>query len=654
MEVMLPNLPAGLDLQILGYTRKDGFPTEGHSPMSRQRALLARAAAGAPVQVPAAVSFGPGKEPRFSEEPREEEAATPPERFAFADRPASGSSLPPVFPVARRRGGASGEALPETVDLPLRTRGGAVTPVPASLKERVENLSGVAMNDVRVHHNSAKPAQLQALAYTQGTQIHLAPGQERLLPHEAWHVVQQKQGRVIPTLRAPGLAINDDAGLEREADDFGARAARGGEKAFSPPTTPLQAGHSPQVIQGYFVYSGRRLRSMIPEVAALFQGTDGFAATLADYRAKHNSEMPFIFMDWFTAQFQQRGWQDVDIEQRGQGDLKLSVSDVIGNLVDGKYDAPAAQQVAVPEAASAASTADPTAATASSSAAAAAAAAAAADSKSEEPATGSSGSSRQKQNRKRKGPAAASGVGNVANQVQIEPAASRVSPAILAALRQRPAGTMWTLAKSEVVLACWRWALNALGPDATMVDPALFPSYVGGLLDDPDTQKLVGSLSAELLGRLNALQTLVTRKKMRMLDLPENHKPTREFRDDQKTAIAELGEIILAANGFTVVGADAPAEAEIVLQYKLSDGVSWEHWWIELLGGGGAPVIIGTDSERANLEVDDDEAHMRRGVPRKGFGVIRYRVTGLKAGHIKILQAIAAKYAASAPAAAST
>ena len=45
------------------------------------------------------------------------------------------------------------------------------------------------MDDVNVHYNSNKPAQLQAHAYAQGTDIHLGPGQEKHLPHEAWHVV---------------------------------------------------------------------------------------------------------------------------------------------------------------------------------------------------------------------------------------------------------------------------------------------------------------------------------------------------------------------------------------------------------------------------------------------------------------------------------
>ena len=55
----------------------------------------------------------------------------------------------------------------------------------------------MSMDAVRVHYNSTKPAQLNAHAYTQGTDIHVASGQERHLPHEGWHVVQQMQGRVL-------------------------------------------------------------------------------------------------------------------------------------------------------------------------------------------------------------------------------------------------------------------------------------------------------------------------------------------------------------------------------------------------------------------------------------------------------------------------
>jgi len=88
----------------------------------------------------------------------------------------------------------------------------------------VEALSGISLDSVRVHYNSPQPATLQAHAYTQGNDIHLAPGQEKHLPHETWHVVQQSQGRVRATLQLKGTHINDDTSLESEADVMGARA----------------------------------------------------------------------------------------------------------------------------------------------------------------------------------------------------------------------------------------------------------------------------------------------------------------------------------------------------------------------------------------------------------------------------------------------
>lgn len=95
------------------------------------------------------------------------------------------------------------------------------TGLPDQLKEGAESVSGYSMDDVNVHYSSSKPAQLNAHAYAQGTDIHLGPGQEKHLPHEAWHVVQQKQGRVKPTMRLSGMSVNDDDALESEADVMG-------------------------------------------------------------------------------------------------------------------------------------------------------------------------------------------------------------------------------------------------------------------------------------------------------------------------------------------------------------------------------------------------------------------------------------------------
>src|ERR1041384_8026231 len=100
------------------------------------------------------------------------------------------------------------------------------TGMPDALKSGVESLSGLSMDDVQVHYNSSEPAKLHALAYSQGGDIHLQQGAEKHLRHEAWHVIQQKQGRVTPTVRLQDTQINTDAALEVEADTMGAKAAQ--------------------------------------------------------------------------------------------------------------------------------------------------------------------------------------------------------------------------------------------------------------------------------------------------------------------------------------------------------------------------------------------------------------------------------------------
>ena len=119
---------------------------------------------------------------------------------------------------------------------PLLQKKANNTGLPNDLKTGIENLSGHTMDDVKVHYNSDKPAQLNAHAYAQGTDIHIASGQEKHLAHEAWHVVQQKQGRVKPTLQMKGkVNINDDKGLEKEADVMGKKALQRKENSILPP-----------------------------------------------------------------------------------------------------------------------------------------------------------------------------------------------------------------------------------------------------------------------------------------------------------------------------------------------------------------------------------------------------------------------------------
>ena len=174
--------------------------------------------------------------------------------------------------VQRRASGqdeAAGQATPDVPEVPGTPAARSPAPVnrtglPDGLKAGVEALSGVNLDDVRVHYRSAKPAQYQAHAYAQGRQIHLAAGEERHLPHEAWHVAQQAQGRVEPTRQLKSdISVNDDIELEREADRMGDAALRIGttQGDASPIDAPRTSPPSPQtdVMQGVFLYDGKEI-----------------------------------------------------------------------------------------------------------------------------------------------------------------------------------------------------------------------------------------------------------------------------------------------------------------------------------------------------------------------------------------------------------
>ena len=108
------------------------------------------------------------------------------------------------------------------------------TGMPDSVKSRMEDTFATDFSDVRVHPNSGKASKARALAYTQGSDVHFAPGQfkpessagQQLLGHELAHVVQQAQGRVKPTGEVTGLPVNDSPDLENEADRLGEKVIK--------------------------------------------------------------------------------------------------------------------------------------------------------------------------------------------------------------------------------------------------------------------------------------------------------------------------------------------------------------------------------------------------------------------------------------------
>lgn len=116
---------------------------------------------------------------------------------------------------------------------PVQAKPENQTGIPDNVRQRMEDSFGADFSSVRVHPESSKAPEVGALAYTQGTNIHFAPGQfkpdtsagQQLLGHELTHVIQQAEGRVQPTTEVGGMPVNDNESLEHEADVLGAKAA---------------------------------------------------------------------------------------------------------------------------------------------------------------------------------------------------------------------------------------------------------------------------------------------------------------------------------------------------------------------------------------------------------------------------------------------
>ena len=200
----------------------------------------------------------------------------------------------------------AGEArAPTASPRPPAWSGGA--PLPARLRQVLEQLSGYDLRDVRVYPGSPWPARLGARAFVFGSDIHLSPGAEDALEHEAWHVVQQKQGRVRPTSclqahRLGAVGLNDEEALEREADMMGL-LARGlvprGEVLPMTGALCIAPLHRPVVqrqvtVSGVEITDAARLQEEI-KLRLYLMGHDvvGFATIIADMLREN-----LVFKTW--------------------------------------------------------------------------------------------------------------------------------------------------------------------------------------------------------------------------------------------------------------------------------------------------------------------------------------------------------------------
>ncbi|MFZ6757898.1 DUF4157 domain-containing protein [Undibacterium sp. Ji50W] len=204
-----------------------------------------------------------------------------------------------------------------------------------SLKSGIENLSGLSMNHVKVHYNSSKPAQLNAHAYAQGSEIHVAPGQEQHVPHEAWHVVQQAQGRVRPTMQKKGgIPVNDDRGLEEEADRMGLKAMQSRPVQLS----DNNKGASANVDGQYSLHSASTQHQVPVQRKIDFSGEDPLRpdflqihirAEALHAKVKQAIEKNFIELNAFFPDYE---------EVKAELDRKLAFANNLWDLVNSSID----------------------------------------------------------------------------------------------------------------------------------------------------------------------------------------------------------------------------------------------------------------------------------------------------------------------------
>ena len=134
------------------------------------------------------------------------------------------------------------EAKESSQDNAANTDSKSKTNIPKDIQSNMEQSFGTSFNDVNIHTNDKSATDLGALAYTQGKDVHFAPGQfnpnskkgQELIGHELTHVVQQKEGRVkSPNIgdMKPTIPQKSERQLKREELDKDYRASKKGPAA---------------------------------------------------------------------------------------------------------------------------------------------------------------------------------------------------------------------------------------------------------------------------------------------------------------------------------------------------------------------------------------------------------------------------------------
>lgn len=247
----------------------EGLAGRGIAPGKRSSSALIQRRASSPGSIEAATSTNP---------PRAGAAADP---FWFAGV-----------------GASCQVAVPGATPMPAQIATGGGAALDAPVQAKMEGAFGADFANVRVHADSRDATAFGAEAFAYGDDVHFAPGRyqpgseagQELLGHELTHVVQQRAGRVAASAQARGIGINQDAGLEAEADRCGALAARGESVSLGGGAH----GGAP-VVQGVRLWStqGNQVVSLPGDVPPPWLGDDFFVVDGVFYGA---NEFPWLGM----------------------------------------------------------------------------------------------------------------------------------------------------------------------------------------------------------------------------------------------------------------------------------------------------------------------------------------------------------------------
>jgi hypothetical protein len=220
-------------------------------------------------------------------------------------------------------------------------------PLPADVRQRMESAFGQDFAQVRVHVGPhVRPT--GALAFTQGTNIHFAPGQynpstpqgRQMLAHELAHVVQQRTGRVQNPFGS-GTAVVHDQRLEAEAERLAQRVVL--QSAAQPPpsvqqpkiqqpkvTNPLPAHQAPVnpnsaqpgIAQPYSVVPNDRIHTKMPAKRPWFGYPFVVRGKGASFEAQQQNKLKNG-----NEYLRRTGTDNVNVKEPGWSTLSLRVSD---------------------------------------------------------------------------------------------------------------------------------------------------------------------------------------------------------------------------------------------------------------------------------------------------------------------------------------